>query len=200
MEGTLGEIKAFGGSFAPRNWTFCQGQLIPISQNQALYAVLGVTYGGDGRMNFGLPDLRGRVPVGWGAGPGLRQYGLGQKAGSNQFQLGLAHLPTHNHGATPNLSVSGNATGNVLPKCYNEIGEASSPSNNVPANVGSGYMTGNESDATMAPIDVDLTVQGTVQGHIAIEDIGGGQPLEHMPPVIGMNWIICTAGLFPSRN
>ncbi|WP_319641560.1 tail fiber protein [Methanovulcanius yangii] len=97
-EGTLGEVTLFAGNFAPRNWAFCQGQLLPISQNAALFSILGTTYGGDGRTTFALPDLRGRVVVGDGYGPGLSSVRLGQTGGVEQVTLTTSQLPAHLHG------------------------------------------------------------------------------------------------------
>ena len=92
-----GEIKMFAGNFAPRSYAFCDGQLLPISQNSALFALLGTTYGGDGRTDFALPDLRGRIPVHTGQGPGLTNVPQGQKAGAERVTLGVSELPTHVH-------------------------------------------------------------------------------------------------------
>ncbi len=97
-EGTLGEVTLFAGYFAPRGWAFCSGQLLAIDQNQALFSILGTTYGGDGRTTFALPDLRGRVPVGAGHGPGLSDLRLGMKGGQETVQLTVNQLPAHLHG------------------------------------------------------------------------------------------------------
>lgn len=93
----IGQIIMFGGNFAPRGWAFCDGQLLQIATNSALFSILGTTYGGDGRTNFGLPDLRGRVPIHNGAGVGLDSYRLGQKGGSEEVTLATAQLPSHSH-------------------------------------------------------------------------------------------------------
>ena len=97
MNPFIGQIMMFGGNFAPRGWALCQGQLLPIAQNTALFSILGTTYGGDGRTTFGLPELRGRVVVGRGRGPGLSNYNLGQKGGSQTNTLSISNLPQHNH-------------------------------------------------------------------------------------------------------
>ncbi len=102
MEPLLGTIIMFAGNFAPRGWAFCQGQLLPISQNTALFSLLGTTYGGDGRTTFGLPDLRGRVPLGEGAGPGLTPRTLGQKGGAESVTLTTAQMPSHAHALQAN--------------------------------------------------------------------------------------------------
>ncbi|NVK82815.1 MAG: phage tail protein [Cytophagia bacterium] len=98
VEPLLGEVIMFAGTFAPRGWAFCNGQLLPISQNQALFSILGTTYGGDGRTTFALPDLRGRVPLHPGSGPGLSTYRLGQKGGLETITLTTEQVPSHGHG------------------------------------------------------------------------------------------------------
>lgn len=97
MEGTIGEIRLFAGNFAPRAWAFCDGQLISIAQNTALFSILGTTYGGDGRTTFALPDLRGRAPIHAGHGPGLSDYRLGQRSGAETVTLTVNQMPSHNH-------------------------------------------------------------------------------------------------------
>jgi len=98
----LGEIKMFGGNFTPLGYAFCQGQLLPISSYDALFALIGTTYGGDGQTTFALPDLRGRVPVHQGQGPGLGNYTIGQMAGTETVQLLTGQLPAHTHSAAAN--------------------------------------------------------------------------------------------------
>jgi microcystin-dependent protein len=93
----VGEIRMFAGNFAPRGWSFCNGQLMAISQNSALFSLIGTIYGGDGRTTFALPDLRGRVPLHAGEAPGLSHYALGQRGGAEQVALSVEHLPNHNH-------------------------------------------------------------------------------------------------------
>lgn len=182
MEGTIGEILMFAGNFAPRSWAFCNGQLLPIAQNQALFSILGTTYGGDGRTTFALPDLRGRVPIHAGQGPGLSDRRLGQAGGSETNTVNAAQLPAHTHAATgtaalPALSVEG---------------DTATPTNAIPAKSGMGepdYSTG-AGDTTMAPATVEVTVQSA----------GGNQPVNNMQPFLGINYIICLQGIFPSRN
>lgn len=93
----IGQIIMFGGNFAPRGWALCDGQILPISQNTALFSILGTTYGGDGRTTFALPDLRGRVPIHAGSGPGLSSYQLGEKGGVERVTLTVQELPSHSH-------------------------------------------------------------------------------------------------------
>lgn len=177
MEGYIAQIIMFAGNFAPQSWAFCQGQILSIAQNTALFALVGTTYGGNGQTTFALPDLRGRVPVGTGTGPGLSPIVLGQVAGTANTTLLVTNLPAHNHTATTTVGVSSaNASteepdGSVL---------ATQPNNfYAPANTVSGAMGG-----------VTTTIGNT----------GGGQPFNNYPPYLGMNYVICINGIFPSRN
>ena len=112
----LSEIRIVSFSYAPMNWAFCNGQLLPIAQNPALYALIGTIYGGDGNTNFALPDLRGRVPVHCGAGPGLSEYAIGSRGGSERVTLEASQIPTHTHTAvaTTNPATTNVPTGNIL--------------------------------------------------------------------------------------
>lgn len=113
----VGEIKMFAGNFAPRSYAFCDGQLLAISQNDALFSLLGTIYGGDGRTTFGLPDLRGRTPIHYGSGPGLTPRQIGNSGGSERVALTTNQLPSHNHGGAVGADDSANATspgGNTL--------------------------------------------------------------------------------------
>jgi microcystin-dependent protein len=171
----LGEIKMFGGNFAPRGYALCDGQLLPISQNSALFSLLGTTYGGDGRTTFGLPDLRGRFAIHAGSGPGLPTYRLGQKAGAPTRTLTTSQLPDHTH--TGRIKASGDAA------------NTNNPSNNALA-LAEAY-----SDQALSGAS-PLTKQGTVQ----IDSSGGGQSYDTMPPYTAVNFIIALQGTFPSRN
>lgn len=114
----IGEIRMFAGNFVPRDWAYCDGQLLPISQNNSLFSLFGTTYGGDGRTTFGLPELRGRIPVHQGSGPGLSPRRLGSRLGSETETLSLEQIPNHNHdiNANPNDGNQNTANGNVLAK------------------------------------------------------------------------------------
>jgi microcystin-dependent protein len=173
MEGVMATIMMFAGNFAPKNWAYCQGQIIPISTNSALFALLGTTFGGDGRTNFKLPDLQGRVPVGTGNGPGLPSVILGQVGGSPNVTLLQSNMPPHTH--TVNVpTTDGQAT-------------IDDPNNNILA-FGSSNIYTSPSAAS-----------GSYGGVIA-SVTGGGQPIGIMPPYLGMNYVICLYGIFPSRN
>jgi len=147
MEPFIGQIQMFGFNFAPRGWAFCNGQLLPISSNSALFSLLGTDYGGDGRTTFGLPDLRGRFPTHLGTGPGLSPKAIGQKAGVEEQILAISQMPQHSH----------------LTVVSNQVGDQTSPVNGVPAvaNDGesnyrtSGTETGDPTGATGGNVPVD---------------------------------------------
>ena len=182
MDGTIGEIRLFAGNFAPRNWAYCQGQLMPISGNEALFSVVGTSYGGDGRTTFSLPDLRGRVPVGTGSGPGLTYRALGQMTGAETTTLAVTNLPAHNHPVTVNVSIP--ASG--------DEGDSEEPGGNVMAvaEEGTPYQTSPDGSTTMAAPTVTATAGNT----------GGGTPANNMQPSLGLNYIICLYGVYPSRE
>jgi microcystin-dependent protein len=195
-EAYIGSIVLFAGNFAPRGWMFCNGQILPIAQYSAVYAILGATYGGDGRTTFALPDLRGRIPVGVGTGTGLSPWDLGQKGGYENAQL-----PAHTHAAsTSSLTLSATAAGNVTPKCCSEGGDKSVATGNCVASFSEGFVSPVDADANMAPIAVSLPVTGTVTGNVTIGPAGSNVALSNIQPSLGLNWIICMEGLFPSRN
>ena len=178
MEGYIAEIRLFAGNFAPRNWAFCQGQILAISQNTALFSLLGTTYGGNGQTTFALPDFRGRVAVGTGQGPGLPNMILGQVGGEPTHTLIVTEMPAHNHLINAN---EGNGTAQNPANGFLSAGVVPSQSN---AGVNN-YR--NSSDGTLlANTSVSLT--------------GGSQPHNNMQPYLGMNYIICLEGIYPSRN
>jgi microcystin-dependent protein len=178
MEGYIAEIRMFAGNFAPRGWAFCQGQILSIAQNTALFALLGTTFGGNGQTTFALPDFRGRVAVGTGQGPGLPSVNLGQMAGSPTHTLIITEMPAHNH------QINGNAGGlaNNANPGGNTLGIGVVASGNAPVNM---YNTA----APTGPLNAQTC-------GIA----GGSQPHNIMQPYLGMNYIICLEGIFPSRN
>jgi microcystin-dependent protein len=179
MEGTIAEIRLFAGNFAPRNWAFCSGQIMAISQNTALFSLLGTTYGGNGQTTFALPDLRGRVPVGTGQGPGLSNISLGQVAGEPTHTLIVTEMPAHNHQVALGAYADGTAN-------------TANPSGHVlsTGQVPGGSLVNMYSDqaptASLSPTQSSIT--------------GGSQPHNNMQPYLGMNYIICLFGIFPSRN
>ncbi len=169
----LAEIRIVGFNFAPRNYAFCDGQLLPISQNQSLFSLLGTTFGGDGRISFALPELRGRVPTHFGQGPGLTNRNLGQKEGEQSVALNLNQVPQHSHNVQAS-SVDGNNPapgGNILARSLNEL-----------------YRQPTPSPTTIAMRADSITNAGSSQGH------------NNMQPYLTINFIIALQGLFPSRN
>lgn len=179
----MGEVTMFAGNFAPRNYALAQGQLIAISQNQALYSILGTTYGGDGRTTFALPDLRGRAPVAPGTGPGLPAVQLGQKIGAPSVTLTAQQMPPHTHAASTQTTVNA-ASGS---------GNSPAPGGAVPAGAGSERIySGNAPDAAMAV--------GMASSTTTVQSAGGGTPVSIQSPALGLNYIICTNGLYPSRS
>lgn len=187
METYLGFIYLSGLNFAPRGFAFCQGQLMAIAQNSALFSLLGTNFGGDGRTTFGLPDFRSRVPMGAGNGPGLTPRILGQRSGQEQTTLGVQNLPSHNHTASGKIAANGAA------------GTESSPVSNYPALGQVTISRGNTVDADnfsqtagafMADNGVEVTVGNT----------GQSQPFSNVPPFETVNFVIALQGIFPPRN
>ncbi len=198
----LGEIRMFGGNFAPRGWQFCSGQILAIASNSALFSLLGTTYGGDGVTNFALPDLRGRVPTGQGAGPGLSPVVIGEVGGAANATLTSNQMPAHTHVATYNpaggtaLAVTvaaAAAQATDLNPVGNILAQAEVPSRSAPTLVNS-YAAPAAATGSLAGV----AVTGT--GAITVAAAGGSQPIPLLPPYLGINFIIALEGIFPSRN
>lgn len=170
----LGQIQPFGFDFAPVGWAFCDGQIIPINQNPALFALIGTTYGGDGQTTMGLPGLQGRVPLHQGKGPGLSLRVMGESGGQENVTLNSSQIPSHNHQVMAN----------------NSPGTSAFPSDNFLAADSSGsdriYSSGNSSVTTMDPS--------------MITSAGGSQSHNNMPPFLAINWCIAMQGIFPSQG
>jgi microcystin-dependent protein len=186
----LGMIITVPYNFAPQGWAFCNGQILPISQNTALFALIGTTFGGDGVATFALPDLRGRVPVSSGQGPGLSVYDLGEIGGTENVTLTTSQMPPHNHVITlNNLTATANAR--------NTAGNSQSPAGNLPAVEAAGVTatySNAPANATMAAGAV--TVTGTATASVS----GSGLPLQILSPFLTVNYCIALQGIFPSRN
>jgi microcystin-dependent protein len=186
----LGMIITVPYNFAPQGWAFCAGQLLPISQNTALFALIGTTFGGDGVSTFALPDLRSRVPAGSGQGPGLSPYDLGEVGGTENVTLTISQMPAHNHVITlNNLTATANAR--------NTAGNSQSPVGSVPAVEAAGVTatySNAPANATMAPGTV--TVTGTATASVT----GSNLPLAILSPFLAVNYCIALQGIFPSRN
>lgn len=175
----VAEIRIFPFNFAPRGWAFCSGQILPISQNTALFSLLGTTYGGNGQSNFALPNLQGAAPLGFGQGPGLSLYDLGQTGGTTTVTLGATQIPSHTH------------TASALPTVPNPT-PLLSPSGNIWAVAGTRRVNTN----------LYATAAGTPQAMnaVALAVTGGGQPHNNMPPYLTMNFCIAMQGVFPPRT
>lgn len=172
----IGEIRMVGFNFEPSGWALCNGQLLSISQHQALYALLGTTYGGDGRSTFGVPDLRGRVPIHQGQqGPATSRYAMGQSGGAETVALTPPQLPPHAH----TLAAQGAA------------GSAATPIGNYPAA---------SVDSTGKPLNAFSPSPGGVMSAGAIGPSGGGQAHPNLQPYLCVNFIIALQGMFPTRD
>lgn len=167
----LAEIRIFAGNFAPRGWAFCNGQLLPISQNTALFSLIGTTYGGDGRSTTALPNLKGRAPMHPGRGPGLTSRRLGQRGGVEMVTLTEAQMPNHTHAL----------------KAANAPAEQSAPQNNSLARSINGTVYRN--GGTLVQMS-----------DRALPNAGGSQAHNNVQPFLTMNFIIALVGLYPSRG
>ncbi len=168
----VGEIRMFGGTFAPAGWAFCAGQLMPISQNDTLFNLIGTTYGGDGQETFGIPDVQGRLPIHMGTNPQSgTTYQIGEEAGVESVTLNTNQIPIHNHAVVASTSggTTGIPTGNVL-------------ASNLPVSLYSQFPPTNNMNAN------------------AITNVGGSQPHENMMPFLVITFIISLFGIFPSQN
>ena len=172
-EAFVGEIRMFAGNFAPRGWAFCDGQLLAISQNDALFSILGTIYGGDGRTTFGLPDLRGRLSMHAGTGPGLSPHKLGTRGGVEHVTLDVDKIPAHNHKVEAN----------------SKPGNQASPVNAIP---------GAEASAA-TDIWTTTAANGFMKASM-IQNTGGSKKHENRQPALGVNYIIALVGIYPSRN
>lgn len=165
----IGEIRIFAGNFAPAGWAFCEGQLMPIAENDALFVLLGTTYGGDGQETFGLPDLRGRLPMHAGTGPGLQSYILGESGGVEQVTLTVQQIPVHSHAAG----------------CLSTDGNSGAPTGGLPA--------ANTTANAFGPMPPSAPMNAA-----SIGPTGGSQPHTNFQPYLCVNFIISLFGVFPS--
>lgn len=191
MTGTIGEVRLFAGNFAPRGWAFCSSQLLSVTSNQALYSIIGTTWGGDGRTTFALPKTRGRAPIGIGSMPEGGIYRCGQLGGYETASLTVLNLPAHNHSAQGEV-ISADASF----ECINGPAGTDDPSNALPALAenNNNIYSSEDGDVTMGSVDVP------VAGYYTVGSTGGGQPHSNMQPFIVMNYIICLMGNYPQRN
>ena len=173
----IGEIRAFGFNFAPYNWAFCQGQLLPISQYQALFSIIGTTFGGNGTSNFGLPNLQGRAPMHWGSGPGFNTV-WGEPQGSTTITLTSAQIPGHKH---------------VI-----NAADPGAPGERGPMPTDTSYLgTSGASDAAYKKVPSNFTPQFSPK---AISNTGSSLAHENMQPYQCINFCIALNGIYPSRN
>ena len=175
MEGTIAQIILFAGNFNPRTWAFCQGQIISIASNTALFSLLGTTYGGNGTTTFSLPDMRGRAAVGIGQGPGLSNVVLGEIWGDENLTLTLNNMPAHTHAINASIAVK------------EEDASDDSP-------VGNALALNNKSIYSTQAVNGAM-----VPGILTLAPNGGNQPIPMRKPYLGMNFIICIIGVYPSR-
>ena len=180
-DGYLGEIRFFAGNFAPKNWMYCMGQLLPVNENQALYSLLGTYYGGDGRNNFALPDFRGRTAV----NPDDRiDLKMGNKGGQENVTLTSSNIPSHNHTILA-ISEDGNTINPANAIFAQPTGQVTIGRDTLQVNSNS-YLSGTSNLVDMNPGVIYPT--------------GSGLPHNNMQPFIGMNYIICVKGIYPDRN
>lgn len=168
----VGEIRMFAGNFAPRSWAFCDGQLLAISQNDALFSLLGTIYGGDGRTTFGLPDMRGRIPIHYGSGPGLSPRQIGQKSGTEKETINVNQMPAHTHEL----------------KAHPDTADQTELQDQVLA-------------STSAPVDQygqDPTIVNMATS--SVTGTGGSGSHTNLMPFICVHFIIALFGIYPSRN
>ncbi|MEO1410153.1 MAG: tail fiber protein [Bacteroidota bacterium] len=185
MNPLIGEIILFAGNFAPRGWALCDGQLLSIASNTALFSILGTTYGGDGRTTFQLPDLRGRVPAHSGTGPGLSTYRLGASFGTETNTMNILQMPSHNHSAS--------LTGNVRTPVSANPPDTDSPNGS--------YLTQQADDfyhTSPSPNEFGGALVHNLQLNVGLT--GGNQSINNMAPVQCVNYIIALQGIFPSRS
>ncbi len=167
----VGEIRMFAGNFAPAGWMFCAGQLLPISENETLFQLIGTTYGGDGESTFALPNLQSRVPIHAGSGPEGKTFTLGESAGTEEVTLTVQQIPNHTHP----LLVSGG------------VGNVNTPAGNVTSQSVSVKMY--LADSPVGPLNAN-----------SVTPVGGSQPHENCQPFLCINYIISLFGIFPPPN
>jgi microcystin-dependent protein len=185
----IGEIRMFGFNFAPRDWANCDGQLMSIAENTALFALLGTIYGGDGMTSFALPDLRGRFPMHVGQGAGLPIYVMGQKAGAEQVTLSVAQMPSHSHALTGTVA-------STEIRAYNaDDADQADPEGRVLGSSGEDIYSDGPPDTTMHAEAAQTTVTGT-----ATDPAGGSSAVSIRNPFLTIRFCIALVGLFPSRS
>jgi microcystin-dependent protein len=209
MDPFIGEIRIFTGNFAPTGWFLCQGQLLPISAYQALFAIIGTFYGGNGTSNFQLPNLQGRFPIGVGQAPSGQIYNIGQIGGVEQIALTINNLPAHSHIAT----FTGTAVSNPPAVTANVQGASVAGNSTLPTN---NYIAGLPKGSTSGDLYVNNPASGTLgniagvsgsipnfptpAGTVAVQNAGNGLPFSPTPLYLAISYIIAYNGIFPSRG
>ncbi|GAB4425189.1 MAG: tail fiber protein [Bacteroidia bacterium] len=184
MDGYIGEIRLFASNFAPKHWAFCDGTLLPISSNTALFSILGTMYGGDGRTTFALPDLRGRAAIAAGNAPGLSYYEQGELFGVAGNTLTASNLPAHTHASDVRLRANNQAATTV-----------------DPTNAINAFESGGLSyDSRDTDINVDMRADAIAVAGNQSGFAGGSSPIDNHQPSLGLNFIICLFGIYPSRS
>jgi microcystin-dependent protein len=179
MDPFVAEVRIFPFNFAPKGWALCDGQLLPLSQNTALFSLLGTTYGGDGKVTFALPDFQGRAALGQGQGPGLSLYDLGEEIGTETVTLLTTEIPVHNHAfsATSDQGTTASSAGNQLAKAFGGSKQASFTGE---------YLNTNSPNVAMSPFSTGVT--------------GGSLPHNNMQPYLTLNFCIALQGVYPPRT
>ncbi|WP_115169162.1 phage tail protein [Sphingobacterium spiritivorum] len=194
MDGTVGEIRLFAATFAPRNWMFCMGQTLTIQTNTALFSIIGTYYGGNGSSTFRLPDFQGRTIIGAGQSPGLSSYMIGESGGAMNVLLTLQEMTAHNHTVTRN--------GAPKLKISSADATAAIPSNGMSI-ARPGYIQGTDFVPTLGFISApaDTALEAATNNIVFNTDVKGNNiPHNNLQPYLGMNVIICISGAFPARN
>jgi microcystin-dependent protein len=199
MDVFTGMIASFGFSFAPVHWSTCSGQLLAIAQFQALYSLLGTSYGGDARSVFGLPDLRGRTPIGQGQGPGLTDRIMGQAMGTETVTMTAANLPPHTHTAT--FSPSGGGTAFQILASQNPGNKTVPAAGDYLAKTVAGLDDAKSyTDTPGTTVPLGGVSGGGGSGVVTVDNTGGGLAMPNMQPYLVINWCIAVQGLYPQRN
>lgn len=183
MDEFIGIVKLFAGNFAPKGWALCNGQIMSIAQNTALFSLLGTTYGGNGQTTFALPNLQGATPIGIGVGLSGTRYVDGQVGGTPTTTLTIQQMPAHSHTSQISVSSTNSTTGTPAPNTVLGVPGVTQGRDFV---AGLGYTT--------------ATPNVNIANSVAVGPAGGTQPFSIMQPYLAMNYIICLEGIFPSRN
>lgn len=189
----LGSISGWGPNFAPRGWAFCQGQTMAISQNTALFSLLGTVYGGNGQTTFMLPNLGGRVPIGAGQSPGTSNYTLGEQGGSESTTLTINNMPSHTHATTATVSAT-------LPLSTAAATTATPAAGEVLASANGSFGRDPVDVKIYAPAPGTVQVPLNASANVSVQPAGGSQPFSLLQPFTAINYIICMEGIFPARN